>query len=279
MKILLFGASGLLGRAIKDKALSLGYGCISPMHAECDVTQAEQVKNIVEKIKPDIVINAAGFTRVDDAQSQPEKAFAINQFAVRNIAMALKQNPIPLVHFSTDYVFDGNKEEGYTESDPPSPISVYGKSKAAGEKEIQDNLTNFYIIRTAWLFGPGGKNFVDTMLSLAEKGQENITVVSDQIGTPTFTLDLADSVLGLINSKNYGMYHIVNGGKTSWYDYAVEIFHSLGIPQKITPITSKELNRPAKRPLKSLLLSTKLPQLRHWKEALHSYLMDKEIII
>ena len=184
------------------------------------------------------------------------------------------------MHFSTDYVFDGEKSEGYSETDSPSPVSVYGTSKAEGEKELMKNTDKFWLIRTAWLYGPGGKNFVDTIINLAGKNEgQPLKIVNDQIGNPTLSSDLAQAVLGLLKGKSYGIYHMVNGGTCSWYEFAQEIFKILGIPQKIVPITSEELNRPAKRPKYSILKSSRLPALRHWKEALAEYLKEKTLIL
>lgn len=279
MKILLFGRTGLLGKALFNEALSQGIECVSPTHQECDITKKNDVLQAISSSNPDIVINATGYTRVDDAESHPEDAFLLNSTAVANLVEVLKDKHIPLVHFSTDYVFDGKKAGGYTENDLPSPLSVYGKSKAAAEETITKNLTNYFIVRTSWLFGPGGKNFVDTMLALAEKGQAEITVVNDQFGCPTYTPDLAKAVFALIKTPQYGMYHIVNSGSVSWFNYAVKIFHMLGIPLNVVPISAESLKRPARRPLTSVLLNTKLPQLRSYEEALTEYLMDKQIIL
>lgn len=278
MKILLFGKSGLLGGAL-FKALNEKHGVVTPSHNECDVCNVGAVRAAVTDIKPEIVINATGYTQVDKAEEERERAYELNEKAVKNLVEVLSLTEIPLVHFSTDYVFDGKAANGYRESDPFSPLSVYGSSKAAGDKAIIKGLKNYFLIRTAWLFGPGGKNFVDTMLKLREKDNKELKVVSDQIGNPTYTVDLAQAVLRLLESKNYGIYHIVNEGDTSWYGVAVEIFRQLGIPQKVTPITTKEFGRPAARPAKSVLRNTKLPALRSWKEALEEYLTDKQVIL
>jgi dTDP-4-dehydrorhamnose reductase len=178
-----------------------------------------------------------------------------------------------LMYFSTDYVFNGTKEEGYKEDDSPSPINTYGTSKLRGEELIQQNTDKFFIIRTSWLFGMHGINFVKTMLDLADK-KRKITVVNDQIGKPTYTKDLAKAIYSLIseNQADSGIYHLVNEGETSWYDFAKKIFELAKIDVQLSPISSEELNRPAKRPRISTLLNTKLPKLRHHHEALHDYL-------
>ena len=279
MKILLLGKSGLLGKAL-EKTLSGLYEISAPTHKECDVTNSDMLEKRVTSAKPDIIVNSTGYTAVDDSETHKEEAFKLNSSAVKNLALISKSKNIPLMHFSTDYVFDGEKSEGYSETDSPSPVSVYGTSKAEGEKELMKNTDKFWLIRTAWLYGPGGKNFVDTIINLAGKNEgQPLKIVNDQIGNPTLSSDLAQAVLGLLKGKSYGIYHMVNGGTCSWYEFAQEIFKILGIPQKIVPITSEELNRPAKRPKYSILKSSRLPALRHWKEALAEYLKEKTLIL
>lgn len=278
MKILLLGKSGLLGQALY-KTLSGFYEIHAPNHQECDVTDKKNLEKQIVGINPNIIINGTGYTAVDDSETHKEEAFKLNSEAVKNLAQISAKKNIPLMHFSTDYVFSGEKN-GYSESDSPSPISIYGTSKAEGEKELMKNTDKFWLIRTAWLYGPGGKNFVDTIINLARKNEgKPLKIVNDQIGNPTLSLDLAQAVLALLKGKSYGIYHIVNGGTCSWYEFAQEIFKILGIPQKIIPITSSELNRPAPRPKYSILKSSKVSELRHWKEALSSYLKEKTLIL
>lgn len=278
MKILLLGKSGLLGQALY-KTLSGFYEISAPDHQECDVTDKKNLEKQIAGVNPNIIINGTGYTAVDDAETHKKEAFKLNSEAVKNLAQISKSKNIPLMHFSTDYVFNGEKK-GYGESDSPSPVSVYGTSKAEGEKELMKNADKFWLIRTAWLYGPGGKNFVDTVINFARKNEgKPLKIVNDQIGNPTLSLDLAQAVLALLKGKSYGIYHIVNGGTCSWYEFAQEIFKILGIPQKIIPIFSSELNRSAKRPKYSILKSSKIPELRHWKEALSSYLKEKTLIL
>lgn len=279
MNILLLGKSGLLGQAL-FRVFSSHHIIIAPTHGECDITDRNQLETFILKQPIDFVLNAAGYAKVDDAEQNRDAAFLINATAVKYLCQILGLNNIPLIHFSTDYVFDGTKQKGYAESDSPAPLSVYGASKAEGEKEILSSLKSFYLIRTSWIFGPGGKNFVDTMIELRHKNPgKPLKVVDDQKGCPTFTLDLAQAVFRLLETKNYGIYHIVNGGNCSWYEFALEIFHRLGVPQEIIPITSQELSRPAKRPACSILKNTKLAPLRPWKQALADYLMNKTLIL
>lgn len=279
MKILLLGKSGLLGQAL-FRVFSNHHVIIAPTHNECDVTDKNQLKTFISRQPVDAVFNATGYTKVDEAQQNRDAAFLLNATAVKYLCQILAPKNIPLIHFSTDYVFDGTNNEGYSESDSPAPISVYGASKAEGEKEILSSLKSFYLIRTSWIFGPGGKNFVDTMVELRRKNPgKPLKVVNDQKGCPTYTFDLAQTVFRLLETKNYGIYHIVNGGNCTWFEFAQEIFHQLGVPQEILPITSKQLNRPAKRPVCSILQNTKLEPLRQWKQALADYLMNKTLIL
>lgn len=284
MKILLLGKNGLLGTALFEM-LSKVHEVVGTTRDECDVAIPKQIEKLLESTNPGIVINATGYTNVDFAESEPSLAREINGTAVGILAELTALRHIPLMHFSTDYVFDGSAKrskahlkEGYQENSGCHPINAYGESKLLGENLLQKYNPYFYLIRSQWLFGPHGKNFVDTILTLGEKN-DVLRVVADQYGVPTYTLDLAAAVLSLLNGAPYGIYHIVNNGMCSWYEFATEIFHQLGIPKTIQPITSAELNRPAKRPQYSLLRSTKFPPLRPWKEALNNYLMHKTIIV
>lgn len=277
MKILLLGKTGLLGQALFS-ALNGKHDVISPSREECDVTKIEQLGKIVLDAKPDAIINATGYTDVDGAESHKTEAYALNSDAVKNLAEIAKAKGVPLMNFSTDYVFDGMKKDGYAEADSPSPISVYGTSKAAGEKYITEHLEKYYLVRTAWLYGPGAMNFVDKMLELA-KTRKTLEVVNDQTGNPTYTLDLAEACVELLEGKPYGIYHIVNSGQCTWFEFACEIFNQLGVPQEIIPINSEKLKRPAKRPKYSILKNTRFKALRHWKDALKSYLSNKTFIL
>lgn len=276
-KILLFGAHGLLGSEIA-KVFSKEHTVIKLTHKDADVTDDLQVRKIFEMhLNCDVVINATGYTKVDLAESDKEKAFEINERAVKNLVKLTAEKNIPFVHFSTDYVFDGEKKSPYTEDDPPYPINVYGASKYAGEKHVRAYEKSF-LIRTAWLYGAYGDNFVDKMLILS-RDKQTISVVNDQIGSPTSARDLAVSLLALLKSQKYGIYHIVNGGQASWYEFAREIFHQLGVPIIVEPTTTQSMNRPARRPTYSVLANTKLAPLQHWKTALSMYLMEKQLII
>ncbi len=272
MKILIIGSKGMLG---KDLMTVLApYEPIGVDRAEMDLTDAAAILAKFEEVQPEIVINAAGYTAVDVAETPDgqQEALAINGIAVGALAELCAQRDIPLVHFSTDYVFDGMKMGEYKEIDTPSPLNQYGKSKLLGETLLQKYATKFYLIRTSWLYGKHGKNFVQTMIDLGKKGHQ-LTVVNDQIGKPTWTYDLAESVLTLlVEHRPYGIYHLVNEEAVSWYDFAVEIFQQLEMPVDILPVSSQEFSRPAPRPRNSALGNTKFPLLRSHKDALQQYL-------
>jgi len=277
MKILLLGKNGMLAQAI----LSVFKGkheIIATSHSECDITKPEDILAWVDSVSPKMVINATGYTKVDLAEKEKDLAYKVNAEGVGNIARILSDKNIPLIHFSTDYVFNGENQDGYYEDATYSPLSTYGASKAEGEKEIIKNMKKYFIVRTSWLYGPGGSNFVDTMLNLARK-KENIRVVCDQTGCPTYTFDLAQAILKLSDGDKYGIYHLTNDGSTTWFDFAVEIFNQLGIPMHITKITTAERNSSAPRPKYSILMNSKFPRLRYWKEGLTAFLSNKTLIL
>ena len=268
MKVLIVGARGMLG---KDLMSVFGeYEPVGVDRDEMDVTDPDSVFKKMDEIQPDMVINASGYTAVDIAETPDgqQDAIAINGIAVGTLAEVCKKYDIPLVHFSTDYVFDGQKIGEYKENDMPAPLNHYGESKLLGETLLQKNTDKFYLIRTSWLYGQHGKNFVQTMIDLGEKGHQ-LTVVSDQIGKPTWTRDLAESVMTLlVERRPYGIYHLVNEEPVSWYDFAVEIFAQLEMAVDIVPVSSQEFVRPALRPRNSALANTKFPLLRSHKDAL-----------
>jgi len=250
-----------------------------------DITDSTRTYREVTRINPDIVIHTAAYTDVDGAETNTDLAFRVNALGTRNIALACQRFDTELLYISTDFVFDGEKGESYLEFDRPNPQSIYGKSKYWGELYIDSLLNRFYIVRSSWLFGKNGKNFVTTMLNLAKQKKE-IEVVNDQIGSPTYTKDLARAIAQLIGREGkdsitranlYGIWHITNSGQCSWYEFAGEILQDSDVLLK--PITSEELNRPAKRPKFSVLENSvrKLQgwkSLRHWKEALKDYLKE-----
>ena len=264
-KILIVGAHGMLGsdlNLVLSPKWALG-------HKDLDITNRQEVLEKISALKPDVIINCAAFTNVDGAEDDPEGAFLLNGEAVSYLVEAAKKVDAILVHYSTDYVFDGEKDGEYEEDDFTGPINVYGESKLRGEQYLEGK---FYLIRTSWLYGKNGQNFVDTMLELADKYDE-IKVVNDQVGKPTWTLDLAKATADLLSvMPDFGVYHLVNEGALTWYDFAREIFKSAGQDVKVSPVTTGEFPRPAKRPMNSTLKNAKRPELRPVKEALDEYL-------
>ena len=244
-----------------------------------DITNLEAVLIYMEQTKPQLIINCAGYTDVDGCETNADLAYQVNALGPKNLALGCEKHNAALVHFSTDYVFDGTKETPYLEDDQPNPLNVYGESKLKGERYIQSLMTRFYIVRTQWLFGKNGKNFIDTMLSLGRK-QKEITVVSDQFGCPTYAKDLSEAVGKLIETPEYGTYHLTNTGVTSWYELAGEVFRQAKISGiSVKPCSSEDYPTPAKRPAYAVLENHRLllkenDTLRHYKEALSDYIQN-----
>jgi dTDP-4-dehydrorhamnose reductase len=262
-KTILFGSDGMLGHALHDV---FPYSRLIT-HGEVDITDADAVMKIVRQLNPDTVINAAAYTDVDGCEDNKNHAFSVNGNGPGNIAVACNETGAMLIHYSTDYIFDGTKSE-YREDDHPKPINVYGESKLMGEVNIAKNLDNFRIIRTSWLFGDYGKNFVDTILALS-KQMDVVRVVNDQFGKPTYTVDLASKTSEIIFCEP-GVYHITNEGVCSWFEFA-----NAFIPNAVACSTN-DFPRKAKRPVHSVLVNTKTTPLRLWKEALSDYIHKKE---
>jgi dTDP-4-dehydrorhamnose reductase len=262
-KTILFGAHGMLGYALQGvypRAQFIG-------HRNVDITDEDAVMKLMKQESPAIVINAAAYTDVDGCEDNRVHAFAVNGTGPEYLAKACTEVDAILVHFSTDYIFDGTKRV-YREDDRPNPINAYGESKLLGEVSIAKNLENYRIIRTSWMYGSHGKNFVDTILTLSQQIPV-VRVVNDQVGKPTYTVDLANKVPEII-SCDPGMYHITNDGQCSWYEFA-----SAFIPNA-APCSTDEFPRKAKRPAYSVLANTKTLPLRHWKEAVKEYIQSKE---
>ena len=258
IKTVILGASGMLG-----SDLSGVFPDASKFtHHDLDITNKQQVLKTIEAISPDVVINAAAYTNVDECEDEQNLALEVNGHAPGYMAQACSGIGAILVHFSTDYVFDGSKKE-YVESDTTNPINVYGQSKLMGEQEIIKNMDNYRIIRTSWLFGVHGRNFVEAMLRLSEE-MDAVKVVNDQFGKPTFTADLARKTSEIIGLSP-GIYHITNDGVCSWYEFASAIIDN------VVPCSSDEFLKKAKRPEYSVLVNTKTTPMRHWKEALVDY--------
>lgn len=278
MKIIITGGRGQLGRELAGVLLEAGgHEVISPGRQELDVTRMEELLRAFKAFSPEVVIHAAAATNVDQCELDHDLAYLVNALGSRNVAAAAAVVGAKLVFISTDYVFNGRAGRPYTEFDAPDPINIYGKSKLAGERYAAELCPRYFIVRTSWLYGRHGKNFVKTMLDLAGKRDE-IAVVDDQVGSPTYAGDLARFIAGLIETELYGIYHASNGGECSWFDFAREIFRLAGLDHvRVRPISSAELNRPAPRPAYSVLDNycirlQGLPDLRPWQEALQDFL-------
>jgi dTDP-4-dehydrorhamnose reductase len=285
--IWLIGNKGMLGQEVEKlfKRKRLSYLASGK---EVDITNYPILQEFTKNIELAWIINCSGYTEVDKAEKEIEKAFLINRDGVKNISKIATEKQAKLIHLSTDYVFNGEKDMplSYTEDDKTEPINLYGESKLAGEREIKETFKKYFIIRTAWLYGIGGKNFVSTMLKLF-KEKEEIKVVSDQWGSPTYTVDLAEVILKMINndSDKFGIYHFTNEGVTNWYEFAREIYRKskkLGIIDsnkevKIRAVETKEYPTPAQRPKWSLLSKEKIKrelnlEIRNWEDALTDFL-------
>lgn len=258
-----------------------GHGTLFPFsQAGLDLTDSRQIKEAVDQCRPDVILNTAAFTRVDDCESQQEKAVQVNGMAVGLLAETARSVGALLVHFSTDYVFDGSKGSPYSEADTPNPLSVYGASKLEGERQILGSGCRYLVIRTQWLYGKGGIHFVRTVQDLAATRPE-IRVVNDQIGSPTYVGDLAQATYALLERGGEGVFHVTNGGACSWFEFAKVIINLSGLSVTVSPCSTEAFPRPARRPLYSVLSNEKMRQflgycLRPWEEALKDYI-GKEI--
>ncbi len=253
MKVLVTGAGGMLGRDLVS-VLSRKHETVPLDRSGLDITDREGVYRTLAAVRPDIVVNCAAYTRVDEAEEEREKAFLVNGLALQNLATACNDHEIVLCHISTDYVFDGTASRPYTPFDTTSTINVYGESKLAGEMYVRWLMRRFYIIRTSWLYGLHGRNFVKTILRLSRERKE-IRVVSDQIGSPTWTVTLSEFVAKVIDSEVFGVHHATDctRGGISWYDLARETVRLAGSAARIVPVPTREYPTPARRPSYSVL--------------------------
>lgn len=279
MKVLITGAAGMLGQDVAVEFRRRGFHVIAMDRAMLDITCLEHVKRAIGGHSPGIVINCAAYTDVDGAESEPQMSFFINGLGPRNLALACRETGSVLVHISTDYVFSGDRERPYGVYDPTRPVNVYGASKLWGERAVLQLLKTCYLVRTSWLFGPGGKNFVSTMIKLGRAGKP-VKVVDDQFGCPTFTEDLAMALADLVETGCYGIYHITNQNPTNWFGFAGAIFKNCNLSLNIIPCKTREMDRPAKRPAFSVLDSFPLKEtigylLPGWDDALRRYLVKK----
>ena len=280
MVVLVTGASGQLGQSIQFIATNhLNINFVFCNSSDLDITNKENCTTIFHTIKPDYCINTAAYTAVDKAESEPDKAHLINVVGAKNIAETCKEFDTNLIHISTDFVFDGTKNSPYNEMDLPTPKGVYGQTKLAGEKAIQNVFSKYFIIRTSWVYSQFGNNFMKTMLRLASE-RDTISVVDDQIGTPTNAVDLANVIVQIIlnNSQqscpeNYGIYNFSNEGQCSWYEFAKKIFETNEIKVNLVPIPSTAFPTPAVRPKYSVLDKSKIKRVfelkvKNWENGL-----------
>lgn len=276
MKVIVTGANGQLGQDLV-KGLSgtdfmiYGYG-----RQELDVTDLTAVRSVISRLQPDVVIHAAAYTNVDQAETECDEAYRVNAFGSRNVAVAAEEAGAKMCYISTDYVFDGRTASPYHEYDQTNPLSVYGKSKLAGEELVKSLCSRYFIVRTSWVYGLHGHNFVKTMLRLA-KDRKEVQVVDDQIGSPTYTAHLTRFIKELVQTEKYGIYHASNTGTCSWYVFAKAIFEEAGLEEiRVTPIQTKDFPRPAPRPPYSVLdhaaiRANGFTDFPHWREGLKEF--------
>ena len=298
MKVFVTGVGGQLGYDVMNELAKRNFECIGSdiltkenialpyEYIQLDITDKEAVENVINSVQPDAVIHCAAWTAVDAAKEEQnkEKVFAINVDGTRNIAEACKKFDCKMIYTSTDYVFNGRGEEPWqADCKDYEPLNVYGESKLQGELSVAELLEKYFIVRIAWVFGKNGNNFIKTMLNVGKK-YDTLRVVNDQIGTPTYTFDLACLLVDMMETEKYGYYHATNeGGYISWYDFACEIFKQAGYATKVIPVTTEEYGlSKAKRPYNSRLDKGKLGEngfksLPDWKDALMRYLKETEV--
>ena len=282
MRALVTGVKGQLGHDVMKELAKRGYEGVGVDVEEMDITDAAAVDRVIKESKVDSVVHCAAWTAVDAAEDNVEICRKVNALGTENIAKVCKELDIPMIYFSTDYVFDGQGTRPWEPDDPVvEPLNVYGLTKFEGEQAVEKYLDKYYIVRIAWVFGVNGKNFIKTMLNLG-KTHDTLTVVNDQVGTPTYTYDLSRLVVDMLEKEEYGKYHVTNeGGYISWYDFAKEIFRQAGMDVTVNPVSSDAYPAKAKRPANSRLEKKKLDEhgfdrLPTWQDALARYLKEIE---
>lgn len=278
--LLVTGAGGMLGRDVVVAARERGHEVIALGHGELDVTDAAGVREAFERARPELVVNCAAWTDVDGAEADPEGALAVNGHGAAHVASAAAAIGAQLVHVSTDYVFAGDARRPYVESDETGPRSQYGRSKLAGEQAVAGASPAAAIVRTSWLFGVGARNFVETMLGLAAGGGEQVSVVTDQVGCPTFTGHLGGALVELAARRAQGILHAAGSGHCSWNEFALEIFARAGVDCAVLEARSEDLARPAPRPAWSVLGSERADRvvLPPWQDGLAAYLAERSAL-
>lgn len=272
LKVLVTGTNGQLGHDVVLKLKEMNLNVIAPRKEEFDLTNKNQIQSYILREKPDVIFHCAAYTSVDKAEEEKDLCYSVNVEGTNYIANAAKEINATLIYISTDYVFDGKSNQPYKVDSPLSPVNYYGFTKALGENIVKNLVKKHFIVRTSWLYGLNGQNFIKTMIRLSDT-REVINVVDDQIGSPTYTKDLTEFIIKLSKTKDYGVYHGINDGYCSWYELAKEIFDILGIEVKVNPIPTEKYPTKATRPINSRLAyknnEIKLP---NWKDALNRYL-------
>ncbi|TVX89399.1 dTDP-4-dehydrorhamnose reductase [Paenibacillus agilis] len=281
MKVLVTGADGQLGQDVVELFLGHGHDVVACNRTKLDITKQEQCQQVLIEKRPDVVIHCAAYTAVDQAETDIDQAYLVNAVGTRNVAVAAELIGAKIVYISTDYVFDGCGNKPYHEYDNTNPQGIYGKSKRAGEVLVQTLSSRYFIVRTSWVFGQYGTNFVKTMMKLGLE-REQLSIVHDQIGSPTYTVDLAEFLLNLVVTERYGIYHASNSGVCSWYEFAEEIMRRSNIDIELIPCTTEQFPRPAPRPQYSVMepLSIRtngFETLPHWKDALKRFILASSI--
>ena len=281
--ILVTGSTGQLGSDVVKELLKRGYSTLSPNRSELNLCSEDNIRNYILNSNCEAIVHCAAYTQVDKAEDEKDLCIKINATATKHIVKCAKILDIPMIYISTDYVFDGTKDGEYTENDETNPINIYGESKLAGEKYVQEILDKYYIVRTSWVFNINGKNFIETMLRLS-KANNQLSIVNDQIGSPTYTKDLSRLLVDMLETSKYGLYHATNEGYCSWYEFANTIFKLANINIDIKAINSNEYASRAKRPLNSKLSKDKLIEygfkpLPNWEDALKDYLIRRRDLL
>ena len=278
MKVLVTGVKGQLGYDVFIELEKRGHTAIGVGSKEMDITDPRSVQSVLHDVTPDAVIHCAAYTAVDAAEDNINLCCKVNADGTKNIAVVCRELDIKMIYISTDYVFDGEGTRPWEPDDLRDPLNVYGQTKYEGELAVQKNLERYFIVRISWVFGLNGKNFIKTMLNLG-KTRDCVTVIDDQIGSPTYTYDLSRLLVDMVETEKYGLYHATNEGLCSWYEFACEIFRQAGVDVKVTPVDSNSYPARAKRPKNSRMSKDKLEangftRLPDWQDALSRYLKE-----
>ena len=275
-KVLVTGSGGQLGQELVELLPGRGHEVFAFSRAELDVADFGAMGRALDEHAPELVVNAAAFTNVDGCETEPDLAYGVNALGPRNLAQLCEERGCDLLHVGTNYVFDGESERAYEPFDPPNPISAYGRSKLAGEEYVMRLTNRWYVVRSAGVYGRG-HNFVRTMLRVAAE-RDVLKIKEDEFISPTYALDLAEGILGVIEAGRYGLYHLTNSGSCSWYEFAREIFELAGIEVEVVPVPGSEYPLPAARPANGVLSALGSLELRHWREALEDYLRREGVV-